>query len=102
MNASAFRRCAGALSLIAVTVAFPAQDHIPDGEALPPLSVIPVQGNVYPIPGAGGNIAVQIGDDGVLVVDTGREEKAGRVLDAIRSRSESPASHPDRRGARPP
>ena len=30
-----------------------------------------VQGNVYMLVGAGANIAVQIGDDGVLVVDTG-------------------------------
>ena len=30
-----------------------------------------VQGNVYMLVGAGGNIAVQIGDEGVLVVDTG-------------------------------
>ena len=57
----AVRRLA-ALSLIAGAVTSLAQVDIPDGEALPALSVIPVQGNVYMIPGAGGNIAVQIGD----------------------------------------
>ena len=41
------------LSLIAVAVASLAQDGIPGGEALPALSVVPVQGNVYMIPGAG-------------------------------------------------
>ena len=35
------------------------------------IEVLPVQGNVYMLAGAGGNIAVQIGDDGVLLVDTG-------------------------------
>ena len=35
------------------------------------LDVLRVQGNVYLIAGAGGNIAVQVGPDGVVVVDTG-------------------------------
>ena len=30
-----------------------------------------MKGNVYMLVGAGANIAVQIGDEGVLVVDTG-------------------------------
>ena len=85
MNARSYRRCAGALSLIAVAVTSLAQDDIPGGKALPALSVIPVQGNVYLISGAGGNIAVQTGDDGVLVVDTSLPENAERVLAAIRS-----------------
>ena len=33
--------------------------------------MLPVQGNVYMLVGAGGNITVQIGKDGVLLVDTG-------------------------------
>ena len=100
----AVRRLA-ALSLIAVAVTSLAQVDIPHGEALPALSVIPVQGNVYMIPGAGGNIAVQIGDDGVLVVDTGLAENAGRVLNAIRSLTDKPVRfvvnthlHPDHTG----
>src|SRR5581483_1504675 len=32
--------------------------------------VLPVQGNIYMLVGAGANITVQIGNDGVLVVDT--------------------------------
>ena len=40
---------------------------------------IHVQGNVHLLVGAGGNIAVQIGDDGVLVVDTGLAQNADRV-----------------------
>ena len=49
-----------------------------------------VQGNVYLLLGAGGNIAVQIGDDGVLVVDTGRAEMRDEVLAAIRRLSTGP------------
>lgn len=49
-----------------------------------------VQGNVYMIVGAGANIAVQIGDDGILVVDTGSRDTGNEVLSAIRSLSDGP------------
>ena len=53
---------------------------------LPPGEVraVPVQGNVYMVVGAGANIAVQVGDDGVLVVDTGDGKMTDKVLAAIR------------------
>ena len=43
-----------------------------------------VQGNVWLLVGAGGNIAVQTGDEGVLVVDTGLAQNADAVIAAIR------------------
>jgi glyoxylase-like metal-dependent hydrolase (beta-lactamase superfamily II) len=46
-----------------------------------------VQGQVHMIAGAGGNIAVQIGNTGVLLVDTGYEQMSGKVLAAIRTLS---------------
>src|SRR5579883_3109229 len=46
------------------------------------LDVLPVQGNVYLIAGAGGNVTVQIGDMGVLVVDTGLAANADKLTDA--------------------
>jgi cyclase len=54
------------------------------------LYVLPVQGNVHLIAGAGGNVAVQIGEDGVLLVDSGTEQMSGQVLAAIRRLSDSP------------
>jgi glyoxylase-like metal-dependent hydrolase (beta-lactamase superfamily II) len=48
------------------------------------LEVLKVQGNVYMLAGAGGNVAVQVGDEGVLVVDTGLEASAAKVLAAIK------------------
>ena len=42
-----------------------------------------VQGNVWLITAGGANVAVQIGPDGVLVVDTGPEATAGKVLAEI-------------------
>jgi cyclase len=48
------------------------------------IHVLPVQGNVSMLVGAGGNIAVQTGKDGVLLVDTGLEQNADKVLETIR------------------
>lgn len=65
-----------------------------------------VQGNVYMLVGADCNIAVQVGDDGVLVVDDGGEATADDVLAAIRELSDGPIrwmvnthAHPDHTGA---
>ncbi|HLF10540.1 MAG TPA: MBL fold metallo-hydrolase, partial [Gammaproteobacteria bacterium] len=49
-----------------------------------------VQGNVYMLVGAGANIAVQIGDEGVLVVDTGSAATRDQVLAAVRRLSDRP------------
>src|SRR5688500_8328521 len=46
-----------------------------------------VQGKVHMIAGAGGNIGVQVGDEGVLLVDTGYEQMSGKVLAAMRKLS---------------
>jgi cyclase len=69
------------------------------------LTVLHVQGNVYMITGAGGNIAVQIGDLGVVVVDTGLAQNSAKVLAAIRKLSDKPIQyvvnthmHPDHTG----
>ena len=60
-----------------------------DLEVIPVYSNQPnqVQPNFYMIAGAGGNIAVQIGPDGVLLVDTGTAQMTGRVLAEIRKLS---------------
>jgi glyoxylase-like metal-dependent hydrolase (beta-lactamase superfamily II) len=69
------------------------------------VSTFKVQGNVYLLVGAGGNIAVQTGDDGVLVVDTGLAANSEKVLAAIRTLSDKPIRwvlnthfHPDHTG----
>src|SRR5262245_8476792 len=54
------------------------------------VQTLKIQGNVYLLAGAGGNIAVQIGDDGVLLVDTGYEQMSGKILEAIRKISNKP------------
>ncbi len=48
------------------------------------LELLPVQGNVSMVSGAGGNISVQAGKDGILLVDTGVVGLTDRVLEMIR------------------
>ena len=43
------------------------------------LRVLPVQGNVYMLTGPGGNISIQTGKDGALLVDTMTEPLAARI-----------------------
>jgi glyoxylase-like metal-dependent hydrolase (beta-lactamase superfamily II) len=69
----------------------------PKGPALPSdssgdtmLRVMHIQGKVHMIVGDGGNVLVQAGDEGVLVVDTGLEARGDELLAAIRSISDKP------------
>ena len=59
---------------------------MPAGE----VRAVHVQGNVHMIVGAGANVAVQVGPDGVVVVDTGGAGMGEKVLAAIRQLSDKP------------
>ena len=54
------------------------------------IQVLPVQGNVHVLIGAGANITVQAGEDGVLMVDTGLASMSAKVIAAMRSISTRP------------
>jgi cyclase len=81
-------------AIVAATDAPPAEEQ----NAIRPASDLPegevhtqhVQGNVYMISGAGGNITVQAGKDGVLVVDTGLANMSDKVIAAIKKISDGP------------
>ena len=68
--------------------------------------VLPVQGNVYMLVSPLGNTALQLGDDGVLLVDTQTAELAPKIAERIHERTESPVRyvivnthvHPDHTG----
>jgi cyclase len=47
------------------------------------LEVLQIRPNFYMIAGAGGNVGVQVGEDGVVVVDAGSSAQADAVLAAI-------------------
>jgi len=54
------------------------------------IKVVRVQGNVYMLASRAGNVAVQIGADGVLLVDTGTAPMAEKLFAAIRTLSNKP------------
>src|SRR3989449_10371460 len=54
------------------------------------IHVLPAQGNVYMLVGAGGNMTVQVGSDGVLIVDAQYAPLSDKILAAIRTLSKGP------------
>jgi glyoxylase-like metal-dependent hydrolase (beta-lactamase superfamily II) len=60
-----------------------------------------VAGNVYLIGGAGGNIAVSIGGDGVVMVDSGAAPASEKVLAAIRQLAQNVRPEVERDAASP-
>jgi cyclase len=54
------------------------------------LEIVQVRPNFYVIVGDGSNIAVQLGTDGIVIVDTGTGEKAKQVVAEIRKLSTRP------------
>lgn len=75
-----------ALSAVVTTLA-PAQPRNFDNTQE---HLLPVQGNIYMLVGAGGNTTLQVGKDGVLVVDTQYAEMAPKILSEIRKLSDKP------------
>ena len=69
------------------------------------LAIWPVRGSVYMISGPAGNATVQVGKDGILLVDTLTAEVSAHLLAAIRKISDGPIrfivnthAHPDHVG----
>ena len=65
--------------------AAPAHDYSKDE-----VHVLKVQGNIYMLVGAGGNITLQVGDDGILLIDSGVAAMSEKVLAAIHGLSDKP------------
>ena len=63
------------------------------GAAEGEIQILPVQGSVYMLVGSGGNIAVQVGDDGALLVDTGAASMTAEVLAAVERISDRPIQY---------
>jgi glyoxylase-like metal-dependent hydrolase (beta-lactamase superfamily II) len=54
------------------------------------VQLLHVQENVYMIAGAGANITVQVGDQSVMLVDTGIPQMSDKVIAAIRALTDKP------------
>lgn len=72
------RVMAGLLALLGAAAVVGA-DRFKDVQVL----AVPVSGGVYMLTGAGGNIGLSVGDDGVLIVDDQFPPLAERIQDAI-------------------
>jgi len=57
------------------------------------IQTLKVRDNIYMLVGQGGNITVQTGNDGILIIDTQYAELSGRILTAIRELSDGPIRH---------
>lgn len=54
------------------------------------IDILPIRGNLSMLVGAGGNITVSAGADGILMVDDGRADMAEKVWTAVQSISRGP------------
>lgn len=70
--------------LLAVALVAPSIRVAAQAPASSQIQVLPVRGNIYVLQGAGANITVSIGRDGVLMVDSGLASMGEQVLAAIR------------------
>src|ERR1051325_5396163 len=76
-----------ALSIVSCGVAvLSAQAPAPSAE----ITVVHVQKNVYLLASSTGNVAAQIGEDGVLLVDTGTAPMAQKLFAAVHTLSDKP------------
>lgn len=83
-----FPQAVSAAALLATAVISLMPPAIAQG--LAPVSVLPVQGNVYMFYSRSGNVAVSIGDQGALVVDTPAEGLESDVIAEIRKLTKKP------------
>jgi cyclase len=88
---------ATALGLIASSAVSSQAAELGSGD----LDVVQLRPNFYMIAGAGGNIGVEIGMDGVVLVDAGSEAAADKVLAAMRKLTPLPTRYIIDTGAEP-
>ena len=79
-----------------------------EGGSAGALEVLPVQNRIHAIFGAGGNITVQVGDQGPVLVDAGLPEMSDRIIATVETLSPKPIRgiinthvHPDHTGGNP-
>ena len=71
------------VALVAGLLAFVGTSRAQQNNANAEIGVLPLRGNIYMLVGAGGNITVSVGPEGVLLVDTGFANTAQKVLAAV-------------------
>ena len=67
-----------------------ARPHRPTYAGTGEIEVLPVQGSVYMVAGAGSNVTVQVGSNALFVVDTNVAAMSDKILSAIKTISPLP------------
>jgi cyclase len=80
----------GMVASLVVAVALPGVASAQQTSVNGSLGVLQLRPNFYLIVAAGSNIGVQIGEDGVVLVDSGSTATADQVLDAIKKLTNKP------------
>jgi len=84
---------AAAIGLAAIAL-FAQQNRAPEQSSSEGrLHMLHVQGNIYLLAGAGGNVVVQVGDQTVLLVDSGLPEYSDDIRSAVRKLSNRPIGY---------
>lgn len=73
-----------------LAVAAESGNFLERGDSAGKIHIVPVQGNVYMVVGNGANIAVQVGADGILLVDAGITSMSDELVDAMEVRFQKP------------
>ncbi|HEY7188733.1 MAG TPA: hypothetical protein VH436_19390, partial [Vicinamibacterales bacterium] len=81
--------CAFSLHAQQRTVAPTKFTRAPMIQALPAgeVEVLPIRGNLYALFGAGSNIVVSVGADGVMLVDAGKAGMSDKIIAAVQQLS---------------
>jgi cyclase len=79
----------GAAAALAVGMQAEAQQNFDNVE----IRTLPVRDNIFMLVGAGGNITVQVGEEGVLIVDTQYAPLSDKIIAAIRKLSDKPLQY---------
>ena len=81
-------------AVVVAEQAAPAQGRGGGGFTFPPMSpIVKVAGNVYMVAGEGGNTAVFVTANGVVLVDTKVENNGQAILDEVRKVTDRPITH---------
>lgn len=78
------RRLSARKTALACALLFASAAAVQTQQKTSSIDILKVHGQVYLLAGPAGNTLIQVGSQGVLVVDTQREQDAADVLDAIR------------------
>jgi cyclase len=78
--------CAAIILLVSVFTSAQQNQNLSTVE----VHILPVQGNIYMLVGSGSNITVQVGSDGVLIVDSQFAPLSDKILAAVRTLSKGP------------